>query len=394
MTKASQDSLSLQALGGLSAEQFLSEYWQKKPLLIRDAFPDFRCPVSPDELAGLSMEAEVESRIVIEQGSQSPWELHNGPFEADKFSELPETHWTLLVQQLDAWVPEINALKSRFNFIPNWRIDDIMASYAPKGGSVGPHFDYYDVFLLQAQGHRHWQTGQMCDDNSAVLSDTELSILKEFENDQAWTLAPGDMLYLPPRLAHHGVAQDDCITLSIGFRAPNHEQLLDDFSHHIIHPKMAKRFYQDPPCNTLGAGDPGAIAPEAMQEINRILDHYLNAPETRCQWFVQFASRAINPETLGQPNPEFTSDALQQMIRENHDIHQNEGSRFVYLPYQDSIMLGVDGKAFKLSENELEGIQLLCRSQSFEAGKLLTTDDNHAMFQLVVTLIREGSLYC
>ena len=191
-------SATLDVLGGISAEHFLKEYWQKKPLLIRQAFPGFLCPVSPDELAGLALEESVESRLIQEQQGEAHWVLENGPFEESRFGQLPATHWTLLIQQLDAWHEEINALKQHFSFIPNWRIDDIMASYAPQGGSVGPHYDQYDVFLLQAHGHRHWQIGQMCDEHSPQLEGTPLRILKAFEAQADWVLAPGDMLYLPP----------------------------------------------------------------------------------------------------------------------------------------------------------------------------------------------------
>lgn len=392
MSQTSPNTEALPILGGLSAEAFLSEVWQKKPLLIKGAIPDFTCPVSPDELAGLSMEAPVESRIVLEHGKSAAWELQTGPFDEETFANLPATHWTLLIQQLDAWVPEVNALKSCFNFIPNWRIDDIMASYAPFGGSVGPHFDYYDVFLLQAQGHRRWQTGQRCDENSERLPGTELSILKHFECEQEWTLGPGDMLYLPPGIAHYGVAQDDCITLSVGFRAPSHAQLVDDFSHHIMRPEMTRTFYQDP--ENCRSRNPGEIAPNAMQEINAILDQHMNKPEARYEWFVGYASSAKNPETLGEANPDFTADNLRELVRTNACIYQNEGSRFVYYQHQTNIILGVDGRIYKLAELDLERIQLLCQTPVIEAQSLVPADDNHAIFQLVLRLIQEGSLYC
>lgn len=159
-------------LGGLTPSEFLRDYWQKKPLVIRQAFPDFHCPVSADELAGLACEEGVESRIVIENDDGKPWQLHNGPFSPDRFSSLPEQDWTLLVQGLDHWVPDIADLLEHFRFIPNWRLDDIMASFAPKGGSVGPHYDQYDVFLLQAQGHRRWTFGGHCDHTSPRVEGT------------------------------------------------------------------------------------------------------------------------------------------------------------------------------------------------------------------------------
>ena len=200
-------------LGGLTANEFLRDYWQKKPLVIRQAFPGFQCPVSQDELAGLACEEAVESRIVIENDAGKPWQLHNGPFTPDRFSELPEQDWTLLVQGLDHWVPEIADLLDNFRFIPNWRLDDIMASYAPTGGSVGPHYDMYDVFLLQAQGHRRWTFGGHCDHRSPRVEGTPLRILSSWDGEETVTLAPGDMLYLPPGsglpVRVHGAFVDD-----------------------------------------------------------------------------------------------------------------------------------------------------------------------------------------
>src|SRR5690606_35155678 len=181
-------SLSVTTLpGGMSAEEFLRDYWQKKPLLIRQAFPDFESPLSADELAGLSLEEEVESRIVLELGA-TPWELRHGPFTEDDYRTLPERDWTLLVQAVDQFVPEVAELLQAFRFLPSWRLDDVMISYAAPGGSVGPHFDSYDVFLLQTQGHRRWKIGQMCEADSPLLEHPDLRILSEFEQQQEWVL--------------------------------------------------------------------------------------------------------------------------------------------------------------------------------------------------------------
>ncbi len=158
----------LQLLGGLTPREFLRDYWQQKPLLVRQAIPGFESPISADELAGLALEEEVESRLVLEHGAR-PWELRRGPFAEDTFSQLPERDWTLLVQAVDQFVPEVAEVLKHFGFLPSWRIDDLMISFAAPGGSVGPHFDNYDVFLLQAQGQRRWKIGQMCEADSRLL---------------------------------------------------------------------------------------------------------------------------------------------------------------------------------------------------------------------------------
>ncbi|MEZ5672242.1 MAG: cupin domain-containing protein [Thiotrichaceae bacterium] len=203
------------SLGNLTPAQFLADYWQKQPLLIRQAIPDFTSPISPDELAGLACESQVESRLIMERGGQHPWQVRHGPFTEQDFTQLPETYWTLLVQEVDRHVPEIADLIDKFSFIPSWRIDDLMISYAVPQGSVGPHTDSYDVFLLQAHGTRRWQISSQ---QGELLPDLELKILREFTPEQEWILSPADMLYLPG-VAHYGVALDECMTYSIGFLA-------------------------------------------------------------------------------------------------------------------------------------------------------------------------------
>lgn len=201
----------LQLLGGLTAAEFLRDYWQRKPLLVRQAIPDFESPLSADELAGLSLEESVESRIVLEHG-KTPWEMRRGPFQEEDYQHLPEQDWTLLVQAVDQFVPEVAQLLEQFRFLPSWRIDDVMISYAAPGGGVGPHFDNYDVFLLQGHGRRRWKVGQMCSSDSPLREHADLRILADFEQSDEWVLEPGDMLYLPPRLAHYGIAEDECMT--------------------------------------------------------------------------------------------------------------------------------------------------------------------------------------
>jgi 50S ribosomal protein L16 3-hydroxylase len=215
-------------LGGISVESFLSDYWQKKPLLIRQAIPNFSGILSPNDLAGLACEDDIQARIVIEKKSQ--WQLKHGPFSDEDFATLPKKNWTLLVQNVDHYLPQAKDLLEKFNFIPNARLDDLMVSYAPEGGGVGPHFDSYDVFLLQGQGKRCWRVSTQ--DDLTLLEGAPMRILKNFYTEQEWVLEAGDMLYLPPKAAHWGIAlpdKNDCMTYSIGFRAPKHHELATEF---------------------------------------------------------------------------------------------------------------------------------------------------------------------
>ena len=213
-----------QLLGGLTPAQFLAEYWQKKPLLIRQALPDFGEAIEADELAGLACEDHIESRIIRGSGADNNWQQQHGPFEEQIFDKLGDKDWTLLVQAVDHYIPEVAKLKDRFRFIPDWRLDDVMVSFAAPGGSVGPHLDQYDVFLLQGQGRRNWQVGERITQAPSLLPHPELQLLSDFNCSDNYMLEPGDMLYLPPGFPHWGIAVDPCTTYSIGFRAPSHRR--------------------------------------------------------------------------------------------------------------------------------------------------------------------------
>ena len=240
-----------QLLGGLTPAQFLRGWWHKKPLLIRNALPGFKPLISKAQLFALAKQDEVESRIVTrspDAGGRAGglWALHHGPFAARDFRRDAREKWSLLVQGVNLHVPAADALLRRFSFIPYARIDDLMISYANEGGGVGPHVDSYDVFLLQAQGTRRWRISMQAD--RTLLDGAPLKILKHFKPTADYTLGPGDMLYLPPGCAHDGVATgaDDCMTYSIGFRAPSGEELARGLLEHAAETLVRQGFYADP----------------------------------------------------------------------------------------------------------------------------------------------------
>ncbi len=239
----------LRLLNNLTPGEFLAGYWQKKPLLIRGAIPGFKGLLDPNELAGLACEDDVQARII--QQRKGRWSVQNGPFDDEDFAKLPERDWTLLVQSVNHHLPEAADLLNQFNFIPHARLDDLMVSYAPDGGGVGPHTDSYDVFLLQGSGHRNWKisatniNGKPAD--LTLLENAPLKILKHFETEQEWVLEAGDMLYLPPQIAHWGTAVgDDCMTYSIGFRAPKTQELMYEFLSYLQDHLSAEGLYNDP----------------------------------------------------------------------------------------------------------------------------------------------------
>ena len=233
-------------LQGFDSAEFVNQYWQKKPCVLRNVFDHFVSPVSAEELAGLACEDEVHCRLVIEKDGTQPWQVRYGPFIEQDFLNLPESHYSLLVSECEKWFPELNGLLDQFRFIPDWRIDDLMISYAPTHGSVGPHVDEYDVFLLQAQGQRRWLYSDSRIKNPKLIPDLELAILEQFDPDQDTLLNPGDMLYLPPGIAHHGIALDPCLTYSIGFRTPSAVTALESFSMEIDRIGLNSMRYEDP----------------------------------------------------------------------------------------------------------------------------------------------------
>ena len=280
-------------LGDISAQKFLQRYWQREPLLIRKALTDYRSPISPDELAGLALEAEVESRLV--EGKAKDWSLRHGPFTEQDFLQLPEQDWTLLVQAVDLWVPEVQQLLERFDFLPPWRLDDVMVSFACPGGSVGPHFDQYDVFLLQVEGARLWQIGGHCDGDSPLQADCPLRVLESFSSQQEWLLEPGDMVYLPPGIAHWGVAETECLTYSIGFRSPSIADLLGDLAAEL----MAQGYdahYRDP-AMTQALTDP-EIAPAYVVQAKQQLWQAIDNDDLIGDWFARFMTTPKYPELV------------------------------------------------------------------------------------------------
>lgn len=246
-------------LGGLDPAQFLRDYWQKKPLLVRRAIPELEHWLDPDGLFALAARDEVESRLVRQQGTR--WHLEHGPFPATQRQRLPRRNWSLLVQGVNLWLEAGDRLLDRFNFIPYARLDDLMVSFAPAGGGVGPHFDSYDVFLIQGLGRRRWEISGQRDLD--LVEDAPLRILQRFRVDESWVLEPGDLLYLPPQYAHNGVALSDCMTWSVGFRAPHGDELAGQFLAYLQdHLNLPAQRYADPDLRP--ARHPGRI-PDAMQ---------------------------------------------------------------------------------------------------------------------------------
>lgn len=377
----------LQILGGISAREFLRDYWQKKPLLIRQAIPSFESPISPDELAGLSLEDEVESRLVIEHG-ETPWELRRGPFGDDTYQNLPERDWTLLVQAVDQLVPEVAELIEHFRFLPNWRIDDVMISFAAPGGGVGPHFDNYDVFLLQAHGQRRWRIGQVCDGDSPILPHPDLRILSEFHGTDEWVLEPGDMLYLPPKLAHFGTAEDACMTYSLGFRAPSAAEVLTHFTDFLAQFLPDEERYSD--ADLTPADDPYQIQSDALDRLRAMLTEHMGDERLLLTWFGQFMTEPRYPERV--QGSELDEIQLFGALDDGAILVRNLSARLAWSEVDIGLLLFASGQSRLLPAHLKDLLKLICSADALHAANLAPWLNDEDGRSLVLELVKQGSL--
>ncbi len=374
-------------LGDLSLDTFLAEYWQKKPVLIRQALPNVKPPIAADELAGLACEEEVESRLIIHDAENDQWDLTDGPFAEAKFSDLPKTHWTLLVQAVDHWVPAAADFLAQFYFIPSWRIDDLMISYSGDKGGVGPHYDNYDVFLVQVSGRRQWDVGGLYDESSPRRPDTPVKILTEWGPEQSWILEPGDMLYVPPRVGHSGVAVgDDCMTCSVGFRAPSHRDLLLDYPEYIGEQLSEDVRYADP--HLVPQSNPGQITSEAVQNVQKILTQYIQDQDNLTQWFGRYMTspKYQDGETTLENH---RLDDVRQHLVAGGTLIRNEGSRFAFQTSGKNLWLFVDGRQYTCSESVVD----LVKTLSAERTIVNFCGESEEHDSLVLDLLNHGSLY-
>ncbi len=296
-------------LGRLSPKTFLSRHWHKKPLRVCQAIPDFLGFLTPGEIKKLATHPEVQARLIIREGRR--WTVRHGPFRPVDFKSLPERNWTVLVQELNFWLPEAARLLDTFNFIPHARLDDLMVSYAVPGGGVGPHFDSYDVFLLQGFGIRRWAIAETND--LELIPDSDLKILRRFKPQSCWDLEAGDMLYLPPQCAHDGVAVTECFTYSIGFRAPTHQEWVNAFLDHLRDNLTVTGRYADPDL-TLQA-HPGELPEALLRQVGQILQSI--------RWNEQDVLSCVG-RYLTEPKPHVFFDPPAAPLTRAHFVRQAE----------------------------------------------------------------------
>ena len=386
-------------LGDISIEQFLEQYWQKKPLLIRNAFSELQSPVSAEELAGLACEEHVNARLVFEHGKDSegpderPWQVEFGPFDEERFTSLPDRDWSLLVSDVEKHLPETAYLLEPFRFIPDWRIDDLMISYAPPGGSVGPHTDAYDVFLIQLSGQRLWKISQHYP--AETLSDTDLCILKGFSAEDEWVLNPGDMLYLPPNVAHHGIAQqclsDDgeelpCLTGSVGFRAPSLKTISSDYINYLN-----ENVHQDIRYSDASPSIPrhhAEISDQTVEEFSEYIRQGFTIDHEHVRrWLGQYCSDNKTYEDLLDIQPCNSFEQLAELVNEN-GLQQSPYSNFLFSRSGKGTLLFVNGMTYQASTAFTEA---LCDSADIDFNKLRTVMTGNDV-ETLLALFNSGAI--
>jgi len=371
--------------------EFVAQYWQKKPVLLPNFIPDFTDALTPQELAGLACEELVESRLVSEPVSGN-WHLHHGPFAESDFTKLPETNWTLLVQAVDQWVEDVADIKTLFNFLPSWRIDDIMISFAAQGGSVGPHYDYYDVFLLQGQGERSWKIGDRCTSDVELIPSQELSLLQDFHATAEFNLSTGDALYVPPRFAHWGTATSDSLCYSIGFRAPSMADMIEGFSDFIIKDQdPAQRYEDDAALSGLRSAE---IRPELLETSFRQLSQRLAEKQKFAGWFGCYVSQPKYPELIQALDDELSPTEFAALLNEGVLLSKNPSSRFAFMEpaAKDCVLLFVDGAMVSFPNKQLANIVAFCEAPQIIPGTAKDLLEDADMAELLRQLLNQGSL--
>jgi 50S ribosomal protein L16 3-hydroxylase len=367
-------------------EAFLRDTWQKKPLLIRNPWEAWTNPIEPDELAGLATDDDVETRL-IDQSRLTPTAEH-GPISAARFGKLDKQPWTMLVQAVDNHVPEVAALIDPFRFVPNWRIDDVMVSYATDGGGVGAHFDQYDVFLIQGLGKRRWQVGGTCDAATAMVPHDDLRLIANFEPVEEWILEPGDILYVPPRIAHNGVAVgDDCMTYSVGFRAPSRGELVEGWAEELAGAFGDDDRFRD---GLLDAhANPGEISAEAIARLHAMVTEAVQDRDAFARWFGRYNSTRKYPEIDWSPEKPITTAKLGKRLAKGAGLYRNPASRFSFIRKEDgSVLLFVDGEAFVCAAEVVAVAEQLCEHDRVT----LSGAPSPAVIDLIAALINQGSL--
>lgn len=362
----------LDVLGGITAEQFLAEYWQKKPLLVRNALPEIANILEPSDVMELALDENISARL-IKQKDRDPnqWSVKSSPLLKADFQKMPKL-WTLLVQAVDHYSFDLAELWKKFPFIPQWRRDDIMVSYAPKGGSVGKHFDFYDVFLVQGYGHRRWQLGQMCDAETEFVPGQPLKLLPEMDVNFDEVLAPGDLLYVPPGLSHYGVAEDDCLTFSFGFRMPNISDMMDRVSDKFSDNQLLKNPLQDLIRNQISPI--GQITQPELEYLKAELLAQLHNSTVLEDAIMSLMSEPKYPDNIPEAEEIGTGD-LEDTLDQGYQLILEPASRLLYTEEDGELLFWANGEGLYISDEFAPLLKQIADGELVELNEDLYHED-------------------
>ncbi|WP_420299753.1 JmjC domain-containing protein [Edwardsiella tarda] len=361
----------------LDWQEFLQTYWQKRPLVIRHGFKNFIDPLSPDELAGLAMEQEVDSRLVCHE--EGAWQVSHGPFTS--YDHLGETNWSLLVQAVDHWHSPAAALMRPFRHLPDWRVDDLMISFSVPGGGVGPHIDQYDVFIIQGSGRRRWRVGekgqrrQHCPHPDLLQVDPFAAIIDV-------ELSAGDILYIPPHFPHEGYALENALNYSVGFRAPNARELISGFADHMLAHDLGGNHYADP---QLAARDnPAEILPQELDTLRAMMIAQLSDGEHFRQWFGEFISQSRHELDIAPPEPPYQAGEIYELLQAGEVLERLGGIRVLRL----AEACYVNGERLECSNTA--ALDTLARHACLNAASLGEALEDPAFLTILTGLINSG----
>lgn len=367
----------------MTQQEFLDNYWQKKPVIIRQGFKDFTDPIEANEMAGLAMEEEVESRLV--QKSEGKWQATFGPFE--RFDDLGSENWSLVVQALDNYSEEAAEIIEAFRFLPHWRLDDLMASFATPGGSVGPHIDNYDTFICQGSGSRHWRVG----DNGKHVEFAAHEALLHVEAFEAIideTLNTGDILYIPPGFPHEGISLDSSMSFSVGFRANSGVSLLSAFADHLIDNELGGELLSDPQRQVVSHS--GEVSKDDYASIKQQLQNLLDDDINFKKFTGNFLTNAKHDLDIMLPDEPFSHDEVAQLLT-THAVKRLGGLRAFY--FEDTINGGIcyiNGDEVRFEAEIASAVKYLCDQVLVQPETIAPWCQHEAFISLMVNLLNQG----
>ncbi|WP_048748984.1 cupin domain-containing protein [Aggregatibacter segnis] len=380
----------------ITPEIFLRDYWQKKPLLIRGGLPEIVGQLEPDDILELAQTEEVVARL-IKQHSEDNWELFTTPLSEEDFKNMPEK-WSVLVQNLEQWSPQLGSLWNKFGFIPQWQRDDIMVSFAPQGGSVGKHYDEYDVFLVQAYGHRRWQLGKWCEPTTEFKPNQPIRIFDDMgELILDEIMAPGDVLYVPSRLSHYGVAQDDCLTVSFGLRYPNTSELIDNLERNLCHPNLDVSELNIPFRLTPEVQNTGKLDTATVQELKHQFLQQLSQSKQFDQLFQHALATTVSQRRYELLDVgEFTDlDDVAEIFKLGGKLQQDNNCKLVYT--ENPLRIYANGEWLdELNQAEAEILKKLADGENVDYAfltQLIEKDEElslHALFDSICNWLDDG----